>query len=555
MSAREDQISVQLSGIRDQPVRLVSPSVPVRLLQALMRCPMNLHRDERGTISILSVFAVLMLAMLLGMVMNLGREVNNKVQMQNAADAATYSGSVVMARGMNTLAFTNHLLCDVFALTAFMREARDRHSEPLVPEILAAWQQAGQVLSGAEFEKFRRLGPAIQQKIPDEQQMVTSYLAWATASSEAVLPMLEEVLSRQLIREYQNAVLDYTPGLAQIAANEAAIRHGLMRDGTISTQRGPLQARLMGASREALRMSAAMGAWNLQGLANALPEEAYLGAPGLPAIDPLEPAGQDSYVWPEGARNEARQERRELAFNYLSQWNNEAMPAFRMLGKMSQFSELWTGFTCGQLEQLLAENAEKNLPLLIMPGAAAASAASAGERNGFLEAGYTFMCVVYWKPSPGFGPRWFSPPVVGDNVAFAQGMMFIRQNRLIKVFHGGGGGGGGGAPPGIPIGGVPGEFVELPPLGEPQAPVPPSGGGGGGGGEITWTVVRESLPTHWDLWNQSWLVQLVPATHPALASALKFQPIFDFSGQPAQDVALPDFSGLTAEDLSVLSHH
>jgi len=496
------------------------------------------------------VFAVLMMAMLLGMVMNIGREVNNKVQMQNAADAATYSGSVVMGRGMNTLAFTNHLLCDVFALTAFMREARDRHSEPLVPEILAAWQQAGQVLSAAQFEKFQRLGPAIQQKVPDEQQMVNAYLAWASASSEAVLPMLEEVLSRQLIREYQNAVLDYTPGLAQIAANEAAIRHGRLRDGTISAERGPLQARLMGASREALRMSASMGAWNQQGLANALPEEAYLGAPGLPAIDPLEPAAQDSYLWPEEARNEARQERRQLAFTYLGHWNNEALAAFRMLGKMSQFSALWSGFTCGQLEQLLAENAEKNLPVLIIPGASAAGSASPGERNGFLEAGYSFMCVVYWKPAPGFGPRWFNTPVVGDNLAFAQGMMFIPQNRLIKVFHGGGGGGG--APPGIPIGGVPGEFVELPPVGDPQAPMPDAGGGGG---EITWTVVREGRPTHWDLWNQSWRVQLVPATHPALASALRLQPIFDFGGQPAQEVAMPDFSGLTPQDLSVLSHH
>ncbi|MCE9555866.1 MAG: Tad domain-containing protein, partial [Planctomycetes bacterium] len=90
------------------------------------RRPLDLHRDEGGTISILSVFAVLLMAMLLGMVMNVGREVNNKVQMQNAADAATYSGGVVMSRGMNTLAFTNHLLCDTFALTAFMREARDR---------------------------------------------------------------------------------------------------------------------------------------------------------------------------------------------------------------------------------------------------------------------------------------------------------------------------------------------------------------------------------------------------------------------------------------------
>ena len=60
------------------------------------------------------------------MVMNVGRHVDGKLRMQNAADSAAYSGGVVLARGMNTLAFTNHLLCDVFAVTAILREARDR---------------------------------------------------------------------------------------------------------------------------------------------------------------------------------------------------------------------------------------------------------------------------------------------------------------------------------------------------------------------------------------------------------------------------------------------
>jgi hypothetical protein len=135
-------------------------------------------------------------------------------------------------------------------------------------------------------------------------------------------------------------------------------------------------------------------------------------------------------------------------------------------------------------------------------------------------------------------------------MAFAESMMFIPQNRLIRVFQGGGGGAG--TPPGVPIGGVPGEFVELPPLGDPQTPVPP---GGGGGGEGEWVVVREGRPTHWDLWNQSWRTQLVPATHPALFAALQTQPVFDNPAQPEQDVTLPDLGSLTPADLSVLSHH
>src|SRR5208283_4508844 len=94
----------------------------------------RLHGDERGSISIVSVFAVMFLAMLLGMVMNVGRHVDGMLRMQNAADSAAYSGGLVMARGMNTLAFTNHLLCDTFALTAFLREARDQNSASYAPQ-------------------------------------------------------------------------------------------------------------------------------------------------------------------------------------------------------------------------------------------------------------------------------------------------------------------------------------------------------------------------------------------------------------------------------------
>src|SRR5208283_3850380 len=132
----------------------------------------KLHRDERGSISIVSVFAVMFLAMLLGMIMNVGRHVDGKIRMQNAADASAYSGGVALARGMNTLAFTNHLLCDVFAVTAVLREARDENSASYVPQILAAWNKVAQVFSASGFQKFVALGSAIQLKTPLEQQMV-----------------------------------------------------------------------------------------------------------------------------------------------------------------------------------------------------------------------------------------------------------------------------------------------------------------------------------------------------------------------------------------------
>src|SRR5262245_19563357 len=110
-------------------------------------CASRLNKSRRGAITLATVFAVLFLAILLGMVINVGRQLDGKVKLQTAADSATQSGGLALARGMNTLAFTNHLLCETFALTAFFREARDRHSEQLTPEILAAWDNIGPVLA------------------------------------------------------------------------------------------------------------------------------------------------------------------------------------------------------------------------------------------------------------------------------------------------------------------------------------------------------------------------------------------------------------------------
>src|SRR6187200_1023497 len=173
--------------------------------------------QRRGTISLATVFALLLLAFLLGMVLNVARQVDNKIKLQNAADAATYSGGIVLARGMNSLAFTNHPLCETFAMTAILREARDRNAEQIVPEILAAWDQiapklaAAPTLPGWDYPKFSAAGNAIPQKTPLEQAMVTRYSEWMAASADLLLPMLETILYQELIPEFQRQIVSDTP--------------------------------------------------------------------------------------------------------------------------------------------------------------------------------------------------------------------------------------------------------------------------------------------------------------------------------------------------------
>ena len=278
----------------------------------------NLHRDQRGTISIVSVFAMLLLTMLLGMVMNVGRQVDGKIRMQNATDSAAYSGGVVLARGMNTLAFTNHMLCDVFAVTAVMREARDRNSASYVPGILAAWQKVGGVFAGSQFPKFSALGAAILQEVPLEQALVDRYSDWATAASQQILPLMEEILSNQLIPQYQRAVVAAFPDIAQSAAIAVAQQSSQPDYG-----RGLMMAAMWRTSGKLV------GGDNGDAASRT-----------LPVIDPEMDALPDQAQY----QALARQQRSALAHKYLNDWNNQTMIGFDQFGKMCQFDRLVAEF-------------------------------------------------------------------------------------------------------------------------------------------------------------------------------------------------------------------
>ena len=480
---------------------------------------LNLHRDQRGSISIVSVFAVLFLAMLLGMVMNVGRHVDGKLRMQNAADSAAYSGGVVLARGMNTLAFTNHLLCDVFAVTAILREARDENSASYTPQVLAAWSKVAQVFSSSGFPKFTALGSAIQQKVPLEQQMVNNYSAWASSVSDQVLPLMEEILSQELIPKYQRAVVVAFPDIAQSAARETALRNGTPDHG-----RGPMfgvlwrtDARPVGGAAEATYS----------------PDERT-----LPVVDPeLDSlANQNDYV------QTAVAERSYLSHLYLDQWNAELLSAFDQVAKMSQFGGLWRSFTCGYLEHLLkVEYPHTNLPMVIYENPLATANATTA-----LQKHYVYISVVYWKKLPEAAPGLFKNPLEADDQAFAEVHLFIPRMRLGWVPANASGASGPN-----PLGGVPGQIAYAP------MDQPTGDSGGSGSGVTSWVVGRVGGPGgsggDWNLLNQSWNCQLAPVTQPALATILETNP--DLPGFSAGGYKLPNLGGLSSEDLQQISPH
>lgn len=95
-----------------------------RRLGRLTRLPdrlLTLHADERGMLSLVSMVTMLFFLILVATVTNIGRTINLKIDAQNTADAAAYSASVEMARGMNAVTATNHLMGELLSFVVVHR--------------------------------------------------------------------------------------------------------------------------------------------------------------------------------------------------------------------------------------------------------------------------------------------------------------------------------------------------------------------------------------------------------------------------------------------------
>jgi hypothetical protein len=456
-------------------VRDASRSLVRNTVRITAQFTRRLHADQSGAISIVTLFAVMLLAVLMGMIINIGRHADRKVKMQNAVDDATYSGGVVMARSMNTFAFTNHLLCDVFAMTAYLREARDRNAESLTEPVLVSWEEVGPIFAKANFPKFAALGGAIPEKVRLEREMVRAFGEQNAAVSEQTLPTMEQILAEEMIPNFQRALFQTTPRLAQTATDEIARRQSAAAGGLngASQMRGLLwrtDATVVGGENESIRSS-------------------------LPVVDPTTDIStrQPQYM------AFAIQTRREHAHLYLEQLNRPAIADFQRVAKMSQFATLWRGFTCGQLNKLLNEEyPDSNLPFVLRQ-----DDAETFDQNQYLESQYMFVGVAYWEQMPERLPGLFQNPLDVDQATYAQVSLFLPRPRLRRA-----------------------DFDTLYPY---------------------W-VYRERIPTHWDLMNQNWAAQLVPATSQSLPTILQISP-------PDSTIRPQNLGGISDSEFQRLNTH
>lgn len=82
--------------------------------------PARQERLESGMIPLVTVVTMLGLVVMIALVGNLGAVVGEKVEVQGAADAAAYSDALWMARGMNSITATNHLMGEATALVVLI---------------------------------------------------------------------------------------------------------------------------------------------------------------------------------------------------------------------------------------------------------------------------------------------------------------------------------------------------------------------------------------------------------------------------------------------------
>lgn len=544
-----------------------STDILKRVVSIVARClkelPRRVHNDERGSISIVTVFTLLMFTMILVMLVNVGTHIDDKLKMQNASDAATYSGGVVLARGMNGLAFSNHLISDVFAMTAFLREGRDHNAESLVPPVLDAWMFAGQTLARSQFPKFAELGSAIIDKVPKEQEAVTAYGELTAAASDLSLPVFEHILEEELIGEFQRSLLRTVPELAQEVADEVARRHGLLgpssREGSSTLQ----------TDYELQRGSQRAVLWRTSVLPVALGDESDPLLRTLPVVDPDPfqndyPQLLDADVYLEIALRQ----RRSVARRFLNAWNFDRLRLFNLDAKMSTYFHLWRIMTCGQLERLLnIEYPVTNVPMLLRftntdePMERLIRQAENPDENtrlsrrrddhfpwvmnnlrglvdidGYVEDNFHFVGVTYRRHRRELGPGLFTNPLQSDADAqtFSQISLFIPRPRKFLVHEGDPPPDDGDGVDEVSLGGTFGftSQLEVPRNRQPAA-LPPD--------DSLARVLRErwiveNYPTHWDLLNQNWMVQLVPATAERLPEILQTNPGGDFN-----DLRLPNY--------------
>ena len=101
---------------------------------------LRLHTDESGQIVPLFIFMALTLVFVVVLVLNTGRQAEQRIEVQNAADAAVMTHASWMARSLNIVSLNNTAITQAYATAV----------------LATAWQQFKKLKPGNSYQKLAR---------------------------------------------------------------------------------------------------------------------------------------------------------------------------------------------------------------------------------------------------------------------------------------------------------------------------------------------------------------------------------------------------------------
>ncbi len=203
----------------------------------------NRARGARsGKITLVTIIAILGLIVLAGFVGNAGHVVTAKVASQNAADAIGLSSAQWMARGMNAVTATNHLLGEVTGLVVVVEglggpeadlQMEDYPPQSQIPDKVnrqladMAYIRGNPIYGTEVAGKFDKiLVESIVKKLVSKEGDDAKHKAFATIF-DSKLVLKKAVTKRLLVKFFANWLFLVPPPWGYLSAAGAYITHGV----------------------------------------------------------------------------------------------------------------------------------------------------------------------------------------------------------------------------------------------------------------------------------------------------------------------------------------
>ena len=163
--------------------------------------------DEHGKISLLASLLMLALVALAGLIGNVGHAAKEKIEVQNAADSLSFSSSLWMARGMNAVTATNHMLGEATALAAI----HEAFGGPELDLGVRKKTNENETLDNL-IKKLSKMAPVIPSPyspppIPSLDRRVVTFVTNATSKGDGRMSAFATIYDSRMTLKRQLAII------------------------------------------------------------------------------------------------------------------------------------------------------------------------------------------------------------------------------------------------------------------------------------------------------------------------------------------------------------